>query len=84
MTPEQEKLVEDALAAAGSDDFPQLTSDPEVNYEIDRRMELRFSEEDNEPCYMVPWAEADEETKDEYRREAALSEGVLKPIFIDL
>lgn len=55
MTPEQAKQVADALVAAGPDGWPQLTNDPEVNYETDRATEQRFAAEDNEPSYMVPW-----------------------------
>jgi hypothetical protein len=82
MTPEQEKLFENAIG--DESDWPNLTNDPEVNYEIDRRIEQQFAEEDNEPSFMVPWAEADEETKEEYRREAASLETVLKTVVIDL
>lgn len=74
MTPEQEKKMADALGDGS--DLPSLTNDPEVNYEIDRKV-----------CdeSMVPWNETTQEDRDDYIEEVELVFGAAtRAIRIDL
>ncbi len=58
MTPEQEEKLKKALGDGSV--YPDITDDPEVNYEIDRKVA------DPE---MPPWSEASEDMKHLYQEE---------------
>jgi hypothetical protein len=63
MTPAQEQMLHEAVG--DGTDWPKHTSDPEVNYEIDRRQN---EDDSDDPDYapMPSWAEASEEVRQGY------------------
>ncbi len=65
MTPEQEKKLAEAIGDGSN--FPSITDDPEVNYEVDRKVKriMGFDQD-------VPWSQLNDDLKKVYQVEVDL------------